>query len=128
MCPPLSSVCKRSHFDGFPCIPPSLPNTIVLIERLPGQHKVLWWFWFLYDFTVRNIIGSWTDKFLDIFFKKTKEFDFSKVMVKTVPLDNSWGELFKKIFKKIMFACFFLKKRALISAFLVVQEECLNRN
>ena len=40
-------------------------------------------------FTIKNIIGHWSDKFQDIAFKSTKASDISKVMVTIAPLDNS---------------------------------------
>ena len=54
-------------------------------------------------FTIKNIIGGWPDNFLDVVFKSTKASDISNVMVKIVPLDNSWGK--KRNFDKLMF-CF----------------------
>ena len=59
-------------------------------------------------------------EFQDIAFKNTKASDFSNVTVKSVPLDNSWGqnEFLKKLF------CF---EKGMLSTFLVVHEEYLNR-
>ena len=54
-------------------------------------------------FTIKNIVGGWPDKFEYIVFKSTKASDISNVMVKIVPLDNSWGK--KRFFENVMF-CF----------------------
>ena len=54
-------------------------------------------------FIIKNIIGGWPDKFQDTVFKSTKASNISNVMVKIVPLGNSWGK--KRIFEKVMF-CF----------------------
>ena len=40
-------------------------------------------------FTIKNTIGSWPEQFQDIVFENTETSDFSNVMFKTVPLDNS---------------------------------------
>ena len=40
-------------------------------------------------FTIKNTNGGQTDEFQDIVFKNTKASNFSNVMVKTVPADNS---------------------------------------
>ena len=47
-------------------------------------------------FTIKNIIEGWPDKFKDIVFKCTKTSSISNIMVKIVPLNNSWRE--KRIF------------------------------
>ena len=49
-------------------------------------------------FITKNIIEGWADKFQDIFFESTKASDILNVMVKIVPLENSWGK--KKNFWK----------------------------
>ena len=40
-------------------------------------------------FTIKNTIAGWPDKFQYIVFKNTKNSDFSNVMFKAVPLNNS---------------------------------------
>ena len=45
-------------------------------------------------FTTKNTNGGWSDKLQEIVFKNTKASNFSNVMVKTVPLDNSITENF----------------------------------
>ena len=48
-------------------------------------------------FKIESIIGGRPYKFQNVVFKSTKPSDISNVMVKIVPLDNSWG---KNIFWK----------------------------
>ena len=52
---------------------------------------------------LKNIVWGWPDKFEYIVFKSTKASDISNVMVKIVPLRDSWVK--KRIFEKVMF-CF----------------------
>ena len=52
-------------------------------------------------FTIKNTIGSWLEKFQDIIFKSTKASNILNVMVKTIPLNNSWGK--KQIFENVLF-------------------------